>query len=250
MGGGKLETVKRCAAYLVDQLLPTDELAIVTFDDIRRPGRAAAAGRRPTMKDAIAGITAGGMTNLSGGWLKAREELAARRRRPGPPRAAPHRRQANQGITDAGQLIGLAGQAPPAGIGTTTIGYGTDFDESLLTDMADAGGGVGWFAETVDDAPRIFAEEFTGLVQLAAQNLSVEVRPAASGPDHPHAQRLPERRARRRGADPARRRLRGPAAPVSSSSCTSPQLAALGPTKLADVVVRYVPSATPSSSTR
>lgn len=40
-----------------------------------------------------------------------------------------------------------------------------------------AGGGVAWYAETVDDASRIFAEEFSSLVELVAQNISVEIRP-------------------------------------------------------------------------
>ena len=191
------------------------------------------------MKAAIAGITTGGMTNLSGGWLKAREELA---------RADDGRvrrvllltdGQANRGITDAGQLVGLAGHAAADGIGTTTIGYGTDFDEKLLTDMADAGRGVGWFAETVDDAPRIFAEEFTGLVQLAAQNLSVEVRPAAPVQmlrvlnDYPSVG-LTDGVQIQLGDAYAGQRLR------LVFELHVPQLAALGPMKLADVVVRHV----------
>ncbi|MBW3659767.1 MAG: VWA domain-containing protein [Actinobacteria bacterium] len=240
MSGEKLETVKRCAAYLVDQLQPTDELAIVTFDDtvdLVVPLQQVQPGQ---MKAAIAGIHDGGMTNLSGGWLKGREELE---RTSADGRA---RRvllltdgQANQGITDRGQLTGLASRTAAAGIGTTTIGYGADFDEQLLTDMADAGGGVGWFAETVDDAPRIFAEEFSGLVQLAAQNVSVEIRP--TGPievirvlnDYPSVG-LSDGVQVQLGDAYAGQRLR------FVFELHVPELAALGPAKLAEVVVRYV----------
>lgn len=84
------------------------------------------------------------------------------------------------GITEPGALIGLAAKARQAGIGTTTIGVGDDFDETLLTAMADAGGGTGHFAATPDAAPGIFADEFEGLASVVAQNVSVEIRP---GPD-------------------------------------------------------------------
>lgn len=66
------------------------------------------------------------------------------------------------------------------GITTTTIGVGDGFAEELLTDLADAGGGTGWFAESAEGVPAIFAGEFDDLVALAAQNVSVELRP---GPD-------------------------------------------------------------------
>jgi hypothetical protein len=33
MAGEKLEVTKACAAYLVRRLSPTDELAVVTYDD-------------------------------------------------------------------------------------------------------------------------------------------------------------------------------------------------------------------------
>ncbi|MDQ1488818.1 MAG: Ca-activated chloride channel, partial [Actinomycetota bacterium] len=75
--------------------------------------------------------------------------------------------------------IGLANEARKAGVGTTTIGVGDDFDEALLTGMADAGGGTGHFAATPDAAPGIFAAEFDGLASVVAQNVSVEIRPGS-----------------------------------------------------------------------
>jgi len=64
------------------------------------------------------------------------------------------------------------------GVGTTTIGFGQDFDEDLLTAMADAGRGNVHYADTPDAAPAIFAQELEGLVNLMAQNVSVEVHPS------------------------------------------------------------------------
>ncbi len=62
-------------------------------------------------------------------------------------------------------------------VGTTTIGFGDDFDEDLLTAMADAGRGNAHYAPTPEAAPAIFAREFEDLVSLVAQNVSVEIRP-------------------------------------------------------------------------
>src|SRR5205823_1171648 len=122
--------------------------------------------------EALATITPGGSTNLSGGWLKGLEQL----------RSAPADSArkvllltdgiANVGIIDRGALAALAGSAQADGIGTTTIGFGEDFDEDLLTAMADAGGGNAHWAETPDAAPGIFATEFDGLTRLVAQNVS------------------------------------------------------------------------------
>jgi Ca-activated chloride channel family protein len=125
----------------------------------------------------IGSIERGGTTNLSGGWLKGAEEL---RRVDGDGQ----RRvllltdgHANVGVTDGGQLSGMAQGIRGERISTTTIGFGRDFDEVLLTAMADAGGGNGYFAEGPDDSPGIFNEEFDGLATVSAQNVSVEIAP-------------------------------------------------------------------------
>jgi Ca-activated chloride channel family protein len=87
---------------------------------------------------------------------------------------------ANQGVADTPALVAMARSASDDGVATTTIGFGDGFDEDLMTGMADAGVGNAYFAPTHEEAPAIFAAEFDGLVSLAAQNLSVELRP---GPD-------------------------------------------------------------------
>jgi Ca-activated chloride channel homolog len=179
MHGEKLETAKQCAAWLVERLRAGDRLALVAYDD----EVTLVSGLAPVVSDqlvaALAHVPPGGQTNLSGGWLKGLEEL--RRAPAGEPRTILLLTDglANVGITDPGRLTGLAGGARRDGIGTTTIGFGAGFDEELLTAMADAGGGNGHFAETPDAAPAIFAEELEGLTQLVAQNVSVEIRPAA-----------------------------------------------------------------------
>ena len=179
MTGEKLAVAKRCAAWLVARLRPVDELALVDYDDRVRLLAPLAAVREGPLRAAIAGIHPGGSTNLSGGWLKGLEQLR------GAPGDAPRKvllltdGLANVGVVDHGSLVGLAANAREAGVGTTTIGFGADFDEELLTAMSDAGGGKAHYAATPDEAPAIFADELEGLTRLAAQNVSVEIRPLA-----------------------------------------------------------------------
>jgi len=177
MAGAKLETVKRCARYLVERLGPEDAIALVTFDSEVQLVSSLAAPDLSQLGPRIAAIGPGGMTNLSGGWLKAIEEV--RRREDGVRRVLVLTDGlANEGITAPAQLSSVARTTAEHGISTTTIGVGDGFAEGLLTDIADASGGRGWFAESVEDIPAIFAEEFDDLVAVVAQNVSVELRPA------------------------------------------------------------------------
>lgn len=178
MSGAKLETVKRCARYLVERLDPEDAIALVAFDSDVQLVASLASPDVASLGPRIAAIGPGGMTNLSGGWLKAIEEV--RRRDDGVRRVLLLTDGlANQGVTAPSQLTSVARTTSQHGISTTTIGVGDGFAEELLTGMADAGGGRGWFAESVEDVPAIFAEEFDDLVAVVAQNVSIELRPAA-----------------------------------------------------------------------
>ncbi len=178
MAGEKLRVALACARYLVRRLRPVDRFALVTYDhevELRVPLAPVDPLR---VEAALAGVRPGGQTNLSGGWLAGAEALR------GVPSGSGPRKVllltdglANVGITDREDLVALARQAGDDGIGTTTVGFGADFDEVLLTRMADAGGGNAHLAETPEDAPGIFAREFEDLVRLVAQNVAVEVRP-------------------------------------------------------------------------
>ena len=181
MAGAKLATAIDAAAYLTRRLSPADELAIVTYDnDVRLNVPLAPAGTNAAqLEHALRGIYPGGMTNLSGGWLKGLEQLRAVPGGTGPKKILLlSDGQANQGITDTAVLVQMARGASDDGVGTTTIGFGDGFDGDLMTGMADAGAGNAYFAATPEEAPGIFAAEFTGLASIVAQNLSVEVRPS------------------------------------------------------------------------
>lgn len=179
MAGPKLDVAKRCAAWLVGKLGPRDELAFVHYDDEVFLSTPLGPVHAPSLERALALTLPGRQTNLSGGWLCGRQELAAA------PADGPRKvllltdGLANVGIVEREPLVALAGAAYQNGIGTSTIGFGTDFDEDLLTAMAEAGGGNAHWAATPDAAPGIFASELEGLARVVAQNVTVEIRPVS-----------------------------------------------------------------------
>jgi Ca-activated chloride channel homolog len=239
MAGEKLAVAKRSAAWLVGRLRADDEIALVAYDDEVHLLAPLAPVDRPRLEHVLARLGPGGSTNLSGGWMRGLEQLEGA--------AGDGARKvllltdglANVGVVDRGALAGLADGARGRGVGTTTIGVGADFDEDLLEAMADAGGGSYHYAETPDSAPAIFASEFDALTRLVAQNVTVEIRPAPSVevveilnryPPVPVAGGIQVEVGDAYGGE--RRRL--------VFSLRVPHLAALGPAKVADLVLRYV----------
>jgi Ca-activated chloride channel homolog len=179
MWGEKLRAARKAAAGLVQRLWPEDTVSVVAFDDeveLVSP---------PESGDAHAGIAQriqqigpGGMTNLSGGWLRGRELVADNLRQGAVNRVILLTDGiANVGITEPEALVGLCSDGSGKGISTTTIGFGEGFEEDLLKAMADAGSGGTYYIEEVDQAVGIFEEELEGLMSLAAQNVRVTVTP-------------------------------------------------------------------------
>ncbi len=145
---------------------------------------------------------------------------------------------ANVGITDGGSLSQLAQTGAREGVGTSTIGFGGDFDEALLTAMADAAGGNAHWAETPDEAPAIFARELEGLTSVAAQNVTVELRPG------PHVQVLGVLNDYPQVPVPGGVQLELGDAYAGETrrvvfAFHVPHVAALGPVSVAELVVRY-----------
>jgi Ca-activated chloride channel family protein len=166
MAGDKLETAKASAAYLARRLAPTDRLAVVTYeDDVRLELPLTEVGQdQQHLEQALHRIEPGGMTNLSGGWLKGVEQLRAVPGGIGPKKVLLLTDGlANQGVTDPEALVAMARGACDEGVGTTTIGFSEGFDEELFTGIADVAAGNAYFAGTPEETPGIFAQEFEGL---------------------------------------------------------------------------------------
>jgi Ca-activated chloride channel homolog len=152
MAGEKLRLAKEAVDVATSQLRDDDRAALVVFDhaiEIVQPLQPATARTKTALRLALNGVDVGGTTDLCGGWLAGCRELATAQDADGQSAASTRPRrallltdgQANVGITNPVELQAHAAELRRRGIGTTTIGVGDDYDQALLSGMAEAGGG-------------------------------------------------------------------------------------------------------------
>ncbi len=182
MGGTPLRYAIQAAQKLVESLNPDDIVSVVIYDDtpetILPPQTAADKAKISTQ---ISRIRAGGCTNLSGGWLMGCECVKSQQTEERLNRVLLLTDgQANSGITNRQELTKIAKQQAEQGIITTTLGFGTNFNEDLLIDIADSAGGNFYFIQSPDDAVDVFRIELESLTSVVAENLIVTLRPEAS----------------------------------------------------------------------
>lgn len=180
MAGSPLKHAIRASQSLVDELDDGDTLSVVVYDDhVRTLIEPTGVKDREALKQKIGGIQAGGLTNLSGGWLKGIEHVKARASADVVSRVLLLTDgEANVGMTKNDVLIKTAAKHAEEGVPTTTLGFGRGFNEDLLLGMARAAGGNFYFIQSTDDARDVFNFELQTMKAVAAQNLSVTLKPA------------------------------------------------------------------------
>ncbi|MEH2126802.1 vWA domain-containing protein [Nostoc sp.] len=175
MAGAPLHHALKAAESVVDQLEPDDILSVVVYDDeVDSVVPPQAVTNKSTLKNSIRKVRAGGITNLSGGWLKGCEHVKTR--------LDPQKinrvllltdGHANMGIQDPKILTATAGQKAEEGIITTTLGFAQGFNEDLLIGMARAATGNFYFIQSIDEATEVFSIELDSLRAVVGQNLKV-----------------------------------------------------------------------------
>jgi Ca-activated chloride channel family protein len=83
---------------------------------------------------------------------------------------------ANQGVTDHEALFAIGRAHNERGIRTTTLGFGANFNEDLLTKLAEESGGNFYYIDSPEKAPVAFLEELGELSTVLGQNLEVILR--------------------------------------------------------------------------
>ncbi|MEH2091357.1 vWA domain-containing protein [Nostoc sp.] len=175
MAGAPLHHALKAAESVVDKLEPDDILSVVVYDDeVDSVVPPQAVTNKATLKNSIRKVRAGGITNLSGGWLKGCEHVKTR--------LDPQKinrvllltdGHANMGIQDPKILTATAGQKAEEGIITTTLGFAQGFNEDLLIGMARAATGNFYFIQSIDEATEVFSIELDSLRAVVGQNLKV-----------------------------------------------------------------------------
>ncbi len=175
MQGDKLAYVKQAAQFLVQRLGAVDRISIVTYDsevNVDVPSQPVI--EKDRINQTIERLSAGHLTNLSGGWLQGCQLVVANMAEGQINRVLLLTDGlANRGVTDPVKLAAMARQRRAEGITTTTMGVGMDFNEDLLTRMAAEGGGAFYFIDNPDLTAEIFEEELRGLLSVIGQNLVI-----------------------------------------------------------------------------
>lgn len=175
MSGPKLAATKQAAGDLVRRLAGTDRVSLVAYDDrvdlLCPPTQGDQKGR---ILETLSGLDTRGCTNLSAGWLEGIGQVER-----GIPLEGLNRvllmtdGQANRGVTTHEGLVGIAHEALERGIRTTCLGFGADFNEDLLTTVAEESGGNFYYIDSPDRAAAAFLEELGELGSVVGQNLEV-----------------------------------------------------------------------------
>lgn len=184
MLGGKLELAKEGVSLAISRLRDADRAALVAYDDavdVVQPLAPTTPRLKASLRLALHGIDPGGSTYLSGGWVAGCQELAEAQDIPGHGRVASRIRRvilltdglANVGIVDPLELARHAGELRQRGIATTTVGVGQNFDEGLLSAIAEAGGGNFQYVADPPGLREFFARELQELFTVAAMGFTV-----------------------------------------------------------------------------
>ena len=179
MSGEKLRVAKAAVEEAIARLQPDDRFSVVVYDDkvdiVIASATASGESRRAAV-ERLREIEARGTTNLGEGWLRGCEQVASRLVEHGVNRCLLLTDGlANVGITDPDQLAAHAAELRARGVTTSTFGVGNDFDERLLQDLADAGGGHFYY---IADAPQIrdaITSEVGETLEVVARDVTIEV---------------------------------------------------------------------------
>ena len=83
--------------------------------------------------------------------------------------------QANEGITDPGDLERHARELQQRGVVTSTFGVGAGFDELLMSGMARAGGGHGYFIQDARQIGDLLTSELAESLEVVARGASLSI---------------------------------------------------------------------------
>jgi Ca-activated chloride channel family protein len=179
MQGQKIIDARQAALSMIDRLRRGDRVSIVSYsDDVRVdvPSTLINGRTRRRIQNAIRRISASGSTFLSGG-LKAGIREARRHLRGDQANRVLLISDglANRGVTAVPALNRIARNASQDGIVTTTLGLGADYNEDLMTALANHGGGNYYFVERSEDLASTLDGELDQMMATVATNVTLEL---------------------------------------------------------------------------
>jgi Ca-activated chloride channel family protein len=177
MAGDKLTKAKEAAIEALRRLSPQDIFSLVVYDhNVRTIVPAQSAGNVEWIEGRIRNIRSGGNTALFGGVSQGAAEV---RKYIGSQYV--HRvillsdGLANVGPSTPDDLGRLGTALIKENISVTTVGVGTDYNEDLMTRLAQNSDGNSYFVESSYDLPRIFASELGDVLSVVAKKVQLRI---------------------------------------------------------------------------
>lgn len=178
MSGDKIRNAKKAANHIVDNLSEGDYLSIIVYDQaVSTLHHQAPVRNKSAIKRKINGITDRGSTNLMGGAMRGYEEVNEYYKSGYINRVLLlSDGLANEGITDPKRIKRIVqGKFREENIAISTFGIGNDYNEDLMTAMAENGNGNYYFIERPSEIAGIFKKELNGLMKVVAQNTMLDI---------------------------------------------------------------------------
>lgn len=178
MTGRKLEQAKQAAEMLVDQLRPEDVFSLVMYDtevDVLAPAQPVGKDRSE-FKRIIRNIRAGGSTALYAGVETGGRQLQEFLRKNRINRVL----LLSDGIANVGpssnrEIARLGHRLAERGVSVSTVGLGDDYNEDLMTALAEASDANYYYVADVEELSQVFEKELGELQSIVARRLVLEI---------------------------------------------------------------------------
>lgn len=179
-GPEKMPFAKEAIRDVLSRLHEQDRFALVSFSEhaiLHSPLVPVDASERENLNGMIDGITAGGGTNLGDGLNSALNIMTGNNSDRVRKVLLLSDGQANRGITAPDRLAQLAVQLSRSGTVLSTIGMGLDFNETVMTQLADHGMGHYAFLEDLSGLSQILNTDLNESRNIFANSSTLEINP-------------------------------------------------------------------------
>ena len=174
----KLELAKQALHVLTANLTDKDAVSIVTYaGESRLVMPMTSIDHRATIDRAIDSLHTGGSTAMASG-IDLAYDQAVRTIRPG----AISRvivctdGDANVGAHSHQEILEIIASRAKQGVTLSTIGFGMgNYKDTLMEQLADKGNGNNYYIDSLDMAKRVFADQLTSTLEVAAKDVKLQV---------------------------------------------------------------------------
>lgn len=177
MSGDRIDIVRDSLHTLVDELRPTDAVAVVAYasDSAVLKGMTPV-GDGEELHDAVDDLASGGSTNMHAGLVDG-YEIAAESFDPGKDNRVIllSDGEANVGPTEHEEILEDLEPRIAEGVTLLTVGVGDSYNQETLEQLADNGDGWAVYFATATEAERVFGDRLTSTLGVAARDAKIQV---------------------------------------------------------------------------